>query len=342
MLTTVKCPHCRRLIGTDQEVGQAIPCPYCQEEFDIEPDLIVRSSPLKNAIIKLCIPLGYVLFVAVPMGFTIWFLANRAEKQEQEEARDAVADVRPAVKQPPAPRIKQPRPKIDNAGPAVVAPPDKKGEPPEKEKPPAPEVVVPSQPVAPPVVPPVVPPPAPAVVPPPAPPARDEVHVAPEPHDPPWRVVLVEPEVKWQTVGAVDVRLVGYAATKVPLIDAKDRVSESARPLLVIVVDVRMSATAKVKRELLSWTDPFAIHAAMFMANNTEVPPNQFPRGTKLNAGFPAKQPLPADRTPVRDVLVFTIPPDGAGELSLRLAGERCGEPSDIWFKIPADSWKMK
>lgn len=328
MLTVVKCPHCRRLIGTDQEVGLAIPCPHCRAEFEIERHMLVRSSPLKNALIKLCIPLGYVLFVAVPMGFTIWFFANRGE--EQEKAQPEVAEVKPGVRPPVAPRPqpRQQRPKRDDPD-----PPRPRQKPKQRPDDPEPEVTEP------PVEPAFPLPPAVAVA--PAPRERIVIPVAPEPHAPLWPATLSGSPSAWQKVGAVDVRVAGFAVAKVPLVSGGGRESESPRPLLVVVTEVRINTTTKT-REFVAWRRGQEQPAALFKHDGEAVPAPQFQLGTKLGAGPPDKQAVPADGTPVRGVLLFAVPPDGAGELKLRLGAERCGEFGDIWFTIPADSWKTK
>lgn len=350
MLTTIKCPHCKKFIGTDSEVGELIPCPHCAEEFEMRASHIARSKGW-DTFIKLCIPLGYVLFVALPLGGTIWFFVNRMEKQEREEAQaqaqaqmqrerereEAIAaDAKPPAVKPPAPNPprKKPRPQPTDPNPGgAVTPPEKDDpiEPVEPDPTPRPPVVRP----------PVRPmPPTPAVVVAPEPRLMPEIEVAPPPRAAGWRIALVEPEAKWQTVGAVDVRLAGYAVTKIPLARG-DQVFESTAAVLVVEVAVRMNTDAK-KRELQSWRYGGQQTGTMFMAGDRELPFVELPLGTRPNTGLLPKQPIPGDGTPVRDVLLFAVPPADAGELNLRLPAERLGEGGDIWLKIPADSWKKK
>ena len=314
MLNVFKCPNCEKKLKTDQGEGQSIPCPYCKEVFTISANDAVVPDPTREMLIRLAIPLGYVLFVAVPLGLTLLYFATRDEKKPVAEAPGARDEQKPPDR-PPAPRRRK-----EKAA-TVPGPTDTDPEPapPARPEPAAPggaELVL-------------------------APPPRAlvEVFIAPEPHEIFWKMPLLEYSSKWQKVGAVEVRVAGVAVSKVPIIDTDERVTESAAPLLAILVEARLSVTGK-KRALTSWTYGLAHYGVVFLENGKELDPAVLPPGGKPNIGLPFTQPLPDDGTPVRDVLLFVVPSAGSGELSLRLAAERCGEAGDIWFKIPAGALK--
>src|SRR5262249_7556491 len=158
-----------------------------------------------------------------------------------------------------------------------------------------------------------------------------EVFIAPEPREAAWRAPLMEYQSKWQTVGVVDLRVAGLALTKVPFIDSKGQLMETG-PLLVIVVEARMKKAPPKPRELQSWTNRRKWYSAVFLPNGKDLAHGDVPLGAKFNTGVPLTQPLSADGMVVRDLLFYEIPQAGAGELSLRLDAERCGESGDVWF----------
>ena len=133
--------------------------------------------------------------------------------------------------------------------------------------------------------------------------------------------------------------MAGVAVVRVPIINTKEQVRESAQPMLVVVVEVRMNTPTK-KRELLSWTHGQNRYMAGFLAGGKDLMHIDLPLGSKVHSGIPLRQPIPQDGEPVHDVLVFEAPPEGSGELSLRLDGDRFGEPADVWVKIPPAAWK--
>ncbi|QJW97038.1 hypothetical protein [Frigoriglobus tundricola] len=312
MLSVIACPYCERLIETDQPDGQRIPCPYCDAGFVIRPELRVRRGSVGNVVARICIPIGYVLFVVLPLTLTIWYFTRRAEPPA---SRDETAAA------PAAPAGAEGKPE----------PPSRPARPPRKEKAPAwdaePEPL------------PVDPAPAAEVELAPAPREAPEAFVAPDPRPVLWKIPVGSYSSPWRTVGAVDIRVAGLAVTKVPVVDPNERVAESAAPLLAVVVEVRANVTSK-PRTLTSWTHGLNHYGAIFLANGQELAPAELPRGGKLNTGLAYKQPLPEDGTPVRDVLLFAVPAADAGELSLRLEAERCGEMGDVWFKVPATALK--
>ncbi len=327
MLQVIKCPNCRGLIETDQVAGQTIPCPHCEQAFEIQPELVVPSRNLRNAIIKLCIPLGYVLFVAVPIGLTIWYFASRAEEQAKNEPP---TEVKEKQKPAPAPAPKKREKKGPVEEPEETLPPN-----------PNPRITDPGHESEARPVPKKVPDDTPVIEPEPiaiAPLPREvTTPVAPEPRRVYWKIPLLEYSSEWQKVGLVDLRIAGLAVSKVPFADREERITDSSTPLLVIVIEVRRNASGK-QRELLSWANTG--YAALFVENGKSPMPLEFPSGKKPYTGFVPKQTIPEDGTAVRDVLFFTLPAEGSGELSLRLDGDRCGENKDIWFKIPATALK--
>src|SRR4051812_7766295 len=166
MLSVFKCPHCRKLIETNLENGQTIDCPYCEEPFELGPEHVARKGAGNEALFRLAIPVGYVLFVAVPLALTIWYLARRAE-EKPKEAVEAPAQVAPGNRNEPRPPARPVRPKKDATPKADPEEPDDDPAARPGPKPPVP-------------VPPGVPP---EPVPPTAPPIVPELAVAPEPRE---------------------------------------------------------------------------------------------------------------------------------------------------------------
>ena len=342
MLQVFKCPHCRKLLETNQEAGDEIACPYCEEEFTLREGHAVQKSATRETLFRLAIPLGYVLFVAVPLGLTVWFFVSRAERQQKEAAEaaevaaaaevTATAEARKrGAEKPPAPPAPRPLRKPKIVAPGEPGTPESDPVPPEPKRP---EPEVPESKTPEPKA------PEPEVEVAPEPRELPEVAVAPAPREIVWKLPPMEPVTPWQRAGAVDLRVAGAAILRVPIVDAKEQVRESAQPMLVVVIEVRMNVATK-KRDLLSWTHGQVRYMAGFLAGGKDLPHLDLPLGSKVHTGLPLKQPIPPpDEDPVRDILVFTAPPEGAGELSLRLDGERLGEPTDIWFKIPPTVWK--
>ena len=332
MLKVFQCPHCAKSIETNQKPGTEIPCPYCDETFTLRKAHEVHKNTASELLFRIAIPLGYVVFVAVPLGLTIWFIVQWAEKKQRESVSTPAPIVEPKPDEPPPidPNPKPPEPGVGSilsAGASLVfgskGPEPKEIEPKEIE----PKDTDPS------------PKPKPEVAIAPEPREVPLVAVAPEPRAVYWKVPESEYSSAWKKVGSVDIRIVGLAVTKVPVVDTEDRITELDAPLLAILVEVKLNTTGK-KRVFRSWTERQFNFAAMFLENGKDLPPASIPLGRKPNTGLPLQQPLPEDGTPVRDVLLFAAPPASAGEMSLRLDGDRCGEPGDIWFKIPASALK--
>jgi len=309
MLSVIACPYCERLIETDQPDGQRIPCPYCDAGFVIRPELRVRRWSAGNIVARICIPVGYVLFVALPLTLTIWYFTQRPEPPVP---RDETAAVPAGAETKPPPRPVRP-PRKEKA-PARDAEPD-----------PDPLPVDPAATTETELA------PAPREVP--------EVFGAPDPRPVLWKIPVGSYSSRWRTVGAVDIRVAGVAVTKVPIVDVNEQVTESAAPLLVVLVEVRVNKTSR-PRTLTSWTNGLNHYGAIFLENGKELASAELPRGAKPNTGLAYQQPLPADGTAVRDVLLFAVPDAGAGALNLRLEAERCGETGDVWFKVPAAALK--
>ena len=303
MLNVFRCPNCEKPIKTDQIEGQSIPCPYCQEVFTISPDDAVVPNPERELLIRLAIPLGYVLFVAVPLVLTILYFTSRDRKKVVVDAPVVKEEKRVPAR--PAPR--PPRKEKVGPGPGGATDPD-------------PTPVRPAD---------VALAPHPRQLPDPV-----EVFVAPDPRAVFWNLPSVY-DSPWQKVGSVDLRISRVSVGPVPIIDGMRQVRDTNQPMLVVVMEVRANTSDK-KRELQSWTFVRLHYSAAFVASGKELPHPELPLGSRVNTGLPQMQPLPADGEPVRDVLLFTAPPAGSGEVSVRLDGDRCGESGDIWFKIPA------
>jgi hypothetical protein len=176
-------------------------------------------------------------------------------------------------------------------------------------------------------------------------PIPSEIAVAPMPREYHWEVPLLSGySSDWKKVGAVDVRVAGLSVTKVPIIDPKECVTGSELPMLVVILEVRMNTPNK-KRNLLSWRSSLRINSSsesvIFLPEDKALPLGRL-TGGKFHTGIPDRQQIPDDGTAVRDILLFSVPADDAGKLSLRLDAQRCGESGDIWFELPALSWKKK
>lgn len=328
MLSVFKCPHCQKRIETNLELGQKIACPYCDEEFKLHREHVAPRYEIGNIVAKILIPLGYVLFVGVPLTLTIGYFLTRAQQQEEPPAKPApVAAAEPVVKKPDPQPVKRPRKprKPGGEGDDPTAPETPDTPEPLKLEPAKPDAPKPEGPKQEPEV---------AIAPEPR-----EVFIAPAPHEVAWKVPLRDYHSKWQTVGAVDVRIAGLAVAKVPLLNGKGEAQESAAAMFVVAIEVRMN-TANKTRTLQTWMRDKAYHAKIFLANGKELAYGSLPVGAKFHMGLALQQPIPSDQTPVRDILVFAVPADDAGQLSLRLDAERCGESGDVWIKIPDSAWK--
>ncbi len=341
MLKLYKCPNCQKVIETNQELCAEIACPYCDKEFAIRAAHEVRKDAGRDALFRVAIPIGYVLFVAVPLALTIWFFVNRAEKQQQalDAEAQAAQEAKVARDEKPAPAPRPKRPPKQKGDDGTKPDPDEPEAKPDPKRPP--ESVPEPKPVETKVEPEPKPKPAePDLDVAPEPRELPEVFVAPEPRAIAWKLPPMEYESPWQKVGSVDLRVAGVAITKVPIIDAKEQITESEKPMLVVVMEVRLNNLTR-KRDLNSWTYGQARYMIAFTGGGRQLAHIDVPLGSKVNTGLPYKQPIPQDGTAVRDVMVFAAPPDGSGELSIRLDGDRVGEGSaDIWFKIPPSAWK--
>lgn len=340
MLRTFKCPHCGRMLDTDHRFGVTVPCPHCDQPFELAPSRLAGSGGLY----KVLVPIGYVLFVAVPLVLTIVFVMNRAERVQREEDEAArVAALQEAEREREREREREkererakPRPPRDDK----PKPPRKKPDEPKPDdvSPAKPVVEVPPKPAKPKGDPPPVRPVVEYAV---APGPREVplIDVAPEPRRIVWAIPKGTFEGPWQPFDGVDLRVANVVLTKVPLVNGQGAERESPGPALVVVVEARARGAAK-KRVLKSWTFGREHYFAGFFANGAVLPFFDTALGTKVNTGVPVAQPLDPNGTPARDVIVFAPPPAGAGELSLRLDGDRVGETKDLWLKVPESAWK--
>jgi hypothetical protein len=336
MATTLKCPNCGVMLGTEQVVGKTLNCPACNVMFLIDRKMLASPAGGTAAIYKLLIPLGYVAFVLVPLGLTFYFVMRSADKKapEQEARNNHQAEADAATKPPDSTDVRRPPRRTPGFNPwrtgekAASKPPEepdaRPGEPlPDKTpitvKEPV-EVEVATAPVPRTVI---------------------EFEIAPQPRELVWKLPLSGFTSEWKKVGAVEIRISGLSVSKAPLLDPRENIIESEQPYLVVVVEVR-KVDSKRERALLSWTEYSVHYASIFLADNKQLAPAVLKPGWKLRSGIPFKQILPEDGSHVRDVILFQPPRDDAGDLNLRLEGERCGEPGDIWFKIPSQAWKAR
>jgi hypothetical protein len=329
MLKAFKCPKCQGGLQTDQEMGEKITCPHCDRPFTLRPSHAVDKNSAGEAFAKIAIPIGYVLFVAIPLVGTIWYFSTRTEDPpkkppEVAEVRDPDRDrEREPEKEKKLPVPPRPPRKVVTPGtpgtPVDPEDPDPKENPDPKPPDPKPKGV--------------------EVAVAPEPREVQEVELAPEPREILWKIPYTGYESKWQTVGLVDLRVAGVAVSKAPIIDGKGQVKDSPNPMLVIAIETRVNVPNK-KRELSSWTAARRRYSAAFLASGKELFQPELPLGSKYNTGLPVQQLMPPDCTPVRDLLIYELPPPGAGELSLRLEADRVNESGDIWFKIPESAWK--
>jgi len=336
-LNVVKCPDCRARIETSFQRGELVQCPSCDEVFRVDStNLQASRGGVKETLARVAIPLGYVLFVGLPFAGVMYWLSTQdgAKPREQPAEPDvAAAPLAPLAvvpkKAPVNPFPRETRPRPDPAGPASGVEPG----PPEPPEPTEPEPAKNAKPATPPPL------PEPVEV---APEPREVVVIdeAPEPREVLWRFPTTGWESKWQTLGAVDLRLAHVGVARYPVRMSKGDVVESTAPALVVVVEARLNDPTK-ERSLLAWTYGVAHYKTLFVGgSNKEVPSRQLPSGARLNHGLVFPVPLPKDRSTVRDVLLFEVPPAGTQGLELRLEGERVREVKDATFEIPEEGWR--
>jgi hypothetical protein len=144
MSLRVLCPHCNAALTLGRAPARGwVNCPQCAGRIDVaaEPAAPVaeelppdereeraapgtrapararaRSGSVGETLARIAIPLGYVLFVLVPLIFTIRFALQQMEKPKDPDARPDVADRAPDrepprpdpdPKRPPPPRTKK-------------------------------------------------------------------------------------------------------------------------------------------------------------------------------------------------------------------------------------------
>jgi hypothetical protein len=133
MLKAFQCPNCGKKLQTDQGEGQTIPCPYCEEAFTLSREHAAQKNAASELFFRLAIPIGYVLFVAVPLGLTVWYLTTQMGDKPKEAADAAPGQVNRNDPKPPAPRPPV-RPRKDGKAKAETEDPD--GDPESAPKPP--------------------------------------------------------------------------------------------------------------------------------------------------------------------------------------------------------------
>ena len=131
MLNIFKCPNCGKKLQTDQGEGQTIPCPYCEQAFTISREHAAPKSAASELLFRLAIPIGYVFFVAVPLGLTIWYLTRQADDKPKETADATPAgqtkrhDPKPQEARPPVrPRKDTGKRKPTPKSPVTTPPPE--------------------------------------------------------------------------------------------------------------------------------------------------------------------------------------------------------------------------
>jgi hypothetical protein len=330
-LKTLKCPNCGSLLETDIEFGESLQCPSCEDAFTVRRGH-VQHAP--SGLYKLLIPIGYVLFLVVPVGGAVYFFATREQPKPEPQPQPVVVvqqpggdDPRPKPKPQPRPKRKVPR----QPGEPIV--PGGEDDEPEVAVAPHPREASSgsSRPVA--VVLPVAPEPHDA---------PPEILVAPSPRLIFWKGAGVAFTSNWEKCGAVDVRVSHVAVTHYPIHNpVADTTEQSKTPALVVVVEARVN-DPKRDRALLSWTNLAVHYAAVFFDGGRELAPRAIPTGRRLHTGATFPMSLPREGTAVQDVLLFEVPPQGTRELELRLPGHRVQENGDIWLKIPASAWEKK
>jgi hypothetical protein len=362
MPLSINCPHCKATLEANVKLGQVIQCPACKEQFEIERKLLNgKDDSLSNN--KYLIPLGYAAFVGLPILITIIVVFSMSGKKPAPESNDDPPHVaknetrtsssnapKKTPKKGPPPRQssdKYVEPEIggtpsDDSN--VKSSPSKTG-PDTSTKTTGPDASTKTVTTT---------TPKPEITPTPKTETTttpkietspmletNGMAIAPPPHEVLWKLPLSGYESDWKYVGAVAVRIGGLAISKAPLVDGKNNVVESQTPFLVAIIEVRKN-DSKEKRTLLSWTIFNNYYSSMFLKNDKGLPNGRLPAGSKLRTKTSDQQLVPDDGSSVRDILLFAVPDDDAGELNLRLEAERIGEKGDIWFKIPALAWKKQ
>ena len=367
------CPHCHRTTTFAAPAVAPLPSPAPTEVLSLsdEPDerpARPRRAPAaardasSEAKGKALIFMGYTAFVVVPIVLVIAFAAY---KFSGDDKKPDTAEVAPKVDldrdsgKKPEPKRPTSRPKYpekdrkdDEGVVPVIRTPDQETKPdPVKPDPivkadPKPETTTKVDPKPDPIVK-VDPKPDPVATLPPAPdphsaplaPAVFPIAIAPEPRA--VRPLLAVPlgyASEWEKLGDVEVRVAGVAIKRVPITNADNREVDSPVAVLTIWIEVRTQVKTRTV-ELLRWQDSLGQYCQLTTRNNT-LDRGPLGPGATLRTGLPYKQLVVPDGTPRVDVLVFSSPPEEAGELRLTLEGERVGEIEKIRLTIPASAWK--
>ncbi len=328
-LRTLKCPLCGCLVETNLTDGQQLQCPDCEGAFTVARAQVQAPGKLKEGFYRLLIPIGYAVFLIVPLAGIIYYVATQDDRRKDEAAHERTDEKteKPPIADPPGrntrPVKKGPvshppvHPHEEATGIAVAPFPHELNGGMQSE---VASVTIETAPF------PHEPPP--------------EIAIAPYPREIFW-TVNSSFSTQWETVGAVDVRVAQVTITKYPIFDPdKETSTDSRTPALVLVIEARLNDPKK-ERSLLSWTFGANHYDSIFLeGGNTELAARDLPAGRRLNTGLTYPIPLPKDKSVVRDVVLFEIPPEGTKELQLRLEAERVKENGNFWFKIPAAAWK--
>jgi hypothetical protein len=337
-LRTLKCPNCSALLETNLGFGQSLPCPDCEQEFTVARNQVqLATGAMNEGLVKLLIPVGYALFLIIPLGGIIYWATSQKDRPKEE-----VVEARPTEKQekkPAAPelppRTSRPPKKVPDShdshtgSPSLPLP----SVPPEdgtSSTPVVPAVPAVNVPVAPIEI---------ALAPIPHE-ALPEIPIAPFPREVFWTIASTF-STKWETVGAVDVRVARVAIAKYPILDpSKNTTTESQTPALVIVIEARLNDPKK-DRSLLSWTHGILHYSRIYLdGGGDKLEPRSLTPGTRLHTGLTYPIPLPKDGATVRDVILFETPPEGTKELELHLDSERIQQSGSATFTIPVEAWK--
>ena len=119
-LRTLKCPLCGCRLETSLGDGESLQCPSCEGVFAVADEHVQASaSNLKEGFFKLLIPIGYAIFLIVPLAGIIYYVST--QQPQKDETAQAKSDKKHVVPdpprtddtRPPAKKVLVPKPKID-------------------------------------------------------------------------------------------------------------------------------------------------------------------------------------------------------------------------------------
>jgi hypothetical protein len=350
------CPHCHRT--TAFAAPAPLPLPSRSPEPLPLPDdeasqpvrvprthvaAAPRTRPELEAGGKGLIVVGYAAFVLIPAAAVIALAVYKFggdEKPNNTPTAQHSDDKDPVAKKPePGPKRGTPRPHRN----------DKRAEDPDDPPPPSPRGTGKKSDSTPPDP---IPNPEPAatiaIAPEPRParvvtevPIPEPVAIAPEP-----RVIrpgFAPPpgsfNSDWEQVDEVEARVAGVAIMHVPITDADGRAVDSPVAVLTVWVEVRTRTVARMV-ELKRWQDSFGSYAEVTTARGLQMGRALLGPAASLRTALPYRQVVPPDGTARTDIVVFSAPPDDAGDLRLVLDAERVGEKGKFKITIPAKALK--